>query len=360
MDEFEFCQPCEDVTKRHFCDVDGCDYKAKYKSWISRHKQEKHNIGVKWVYCEIEGCHYRCKKNNLLKMHKANKHGLAEKWIYCDIEECDYKTIYKSHIRIHELWNHENQIQWITCPIDNCDYKTRDKSVMTKHKAWVHDINVKWHFCDIEGCDYKTKTSSALKSHIKSKHTNIYNARRKIEEENVRNALLENGWIEMFSNELMPVDNHFIREKRIDFRCINNDDTWCRIDFVLKVSTGYVFLEVDEHQHRCGYDAELSCDMKRMAKVMGSLVVECSNNEINTPNIYWIRYNPNTWYINNKIQKTSRDEREKWLMNFISNMDITEGLTIGYAFYDTKDGKLQVLSNENFDPTFAECVVKLY
>ncbi len=83
----------------------------------------------------------------------------------------------------------------------------------------------------------------------------------------------------------MPPPKAFKREKRINSRCVDAQGTWCRIDLVLGMDTGYVFLEVDEYQHRFGYDAMLSCDMKRMAKVMASLT-----NEAGTimPNVSWL------------------------------------------------------------------------
>ena len=45
-------------------------------------------------------------------------------------------------------------------------------------------------------------------------------------------------------------------------------------------------IQVDENQHQFGYGANLSCDMKRMAKVMTSLTVEAG---AALPHIYWLR-----------------------------------------------------------------------
>ena len=74
-----------------------------------------------------------------------------------------------------------------------------------------------------------------------------------------------------------PPPGYFKREHRIDFECAeaSADRKWCFIDFVISYDDGtLVFLEVDEHQHRFGYDgvdgAHLSCDSKRMANVLTS------------------------------------------------------------------------------------------
>ena len=77
-------------------------------------------------------------------------------------------------------------------------------------------------------------------------------------------ALLNNGWLEYLSTDTLPPTGHFKREhKKIDFSCADAspDKSFCRIDFVLSYECGsYVFLEVDEHQHRFGYGGSLSCD----------------------------------------------------------------------------------------------------
>ena len=68
---------------------------------------------------------------------------------------------------------------------------------------------------------------------------------------------------------------YFKREYRIEFRCadVQSNAGSCRIDFVISTSGGLVFLEVDENQHQYGYDALVSCDMRRMSHVIETLTV---------------------------------------------------------------------------------------
>lgn len=183
-------------------------------------------------------------------------------------------------------------------------------------------------------------------------------ARLKQQEERIQKAILAAGWSEWHHPEVMPPKKHFKREKRIDFRCVDHAqrDTWCRIDFVLAVNGGYVFLEVDENQHQFGYDANLSCDMKRMAKVMTSLTVEAGDA---LPHIYWLRYNPHAWHVDGATLSLTKTERERWLCTFLSELALDKPLRIGYAFYDSSEGKLDVLANEEYHREFAEVAVDL-
>jgi len=154
----------------------------------------------------------------------------------------------------------------------------------------------------------------------------------------------------------MPPNGHFKREKRIDFKCVDSNDTWCYIDFVLGLNSGYVFLEIDEHQHRFGYNNDtLSCDMKRMSKVMSSLTCEMEN----IPNIMWVRYNPNDWCIDNIKQEIPKEKREIWLINYLQDLILESQLIIGYAYYDTVDNILEVLCNDEYHPQFANVAINL-
>jgi hypothetical protein len=182
--------------------------------------------------------------------------------------------------------------------------------------------------------------------------------RRKQQEQRVCESLIADGWTEWSHPEAMPPFRHFKREKRIDFKCVDSDDTWCRIDFVLGVEGGYVFLEVDENQHQYGYDGLLSCDMKRMNKVMSSLALEAGDE---LPPIYWLRFNPSAWRVDGVLQTAPKKKREEWLCNFVSAIELTEEtpLAIGYAYYNSTEGRLEVLENADYHSQFADVAQNL-
>jgi hypothetical protein len=171
-------------------------------------------------------------------------------------------------------------------------------------------------------------------------------ARKKQQEERVRQRIVKERWVEHFGDTLPPV-GHFRREMRIDFTCADPGSTskYCRIDFVLSTPGGLVFLEVDENQHRFGYGAELSCDMKRMNLVMMSLTLELGDAK---PHIYWLRYNPNAWHVDDDTQRVPKEEREDRLMAHLQACNLTDPLQVGYAYYDSTMGELEVLQSEDY------------
>ena len=169
----------------------------------------------------------------------------------------------------------------------------------------------------------------------------------------MRLALLSAGYTESHATANMPPVGHFKREKRIDFKCANVQTTAAnaRIDFVVATPGGLVFLEVDEQQHLYGYDALVSCDMKRMAHTMETLFVELGDA---LPHIYWLRYNPDAYRVDGDLVRVPKADREARLMSWLEQFEAAAPLQIGYAFYDTDDGQLSVLSNPEYHAEYAD------
>ena len=206
---------------------------------------------------------------------------------------------------------------------------------------------------------------SRLQSHLKSQHFNVYCQRKKEQEERVRGALLAAGWLEWSSGDTLPPPGHFKREHRIDFQCAKAsvDKSRCCIDFVLSYEGGsYVFLEVDEHQHRFGYagadGAGISCDSKRMANVQTSITLEFVAVGAEPPPVYWLRYNPHEWHVDGVLRKVPKAERETRLCAFLERLEPATG--IGYAFYDYDEATgLDVLAADEFPDAFRDLVDNL-
>ena len=120
-------------------------------------------------------------------------------------------------------------------------------------------------------------------------------------------------------------------------------------------------MEVDENQHMFGYGSTLSCDMKRMSKVMASIAFESlqGGDLFTIPLIFWLRYNPNAWHMDGVLQNRSKVSREEWLCRLLSNLEVKTELTIGYAFYDTVKGCLEVLNNTEYHPQMAKVAIDL-
>ena len=307
-----------------------CDYTSTRKSHLTRHIKEKHSTEPRSFPCQE--CDKTFKTNRCLAGHIKEKHSADPPKFAC--AECDYTS-------------------------------TREASLKT-HLAYKHDIDVVWHYCDADpGCTFKTKSRSDLARHIQAMHKRVFAQRKQEQEENVRRALLDGGWQEYKLAETMPPVGFFRREKRIDFNCakkaqpgaLANANQYARIDFVLGVPGGYVFLEVDEHQHRFGYDNDtLSCDIKRMASVMESLAVETN---YDLPNVYWLRYNPHAHRANGDLVKVPKAERERRLLAWLGAFKFAAPLGVGYAFYDYNEEGLEVLANPDYDAQYAAVVENL-
>lgn len=369
-----------------------CDYKTKNKSHIKRHKSVNHNIDVKWFHCDIKDCDYKTKTNSQLKLHKlrihteifdfhcdkciykaktngelnrhkayihneniiwyecnkceekfkcnvdlrrhkANIHNINVTWYECDL--CDYKCKSQGNLDIHKANIHNINVTWYVC--DLCDYICKNKSSLNLHKIHIHNINVTWYKCPNENCDHRTKTKSALNKHFKSLHSLQAQLRHKREEQRIARLLDANN---------IP----YKREERVNFSCFDSGKRYACIDFTIFTKSHLTLLEVDENQHKFG-EYTVACDMKRMSHIITAL--RCQSEFENVP-IVFIRYNPNTYRVNEIIKKKSKKVREKELLEFINTYIPSQDTDINYMFYDCqefKDGSVtpKVLTNQNYD-----------
>ena len=370
----------------HYCPE--CNHRAKTKSNIAKHVAAKHSDAPPSFPCKECGKTFTQKGN--LNVHMATEHSDAPPSFPCEVcgktftqkinltthiaethsatppsfpcAECGKTFKRKDHLNTHMATQHSATPPSFPC--NECGKTFKQKSVLKNHLAAVHDIGVVWHQCDAdpEHCQYQSKQSGHLQQHIRTQHARVYAQRRQEQEERVRQALLNAGWQEHRLAESMPPVGFFRREKRIDFNCakkaqpgaLETAGQYARLDFVLGVpGGGYVFLEVDEHQHRFGYDNEsLSCDMKRMASVVESLAIETN---FDLPSIYWLRYNPHAHRANGALVSVPKLEREARLVAWLARFRCTAPLGLGYAFYDydDADGGLEVLGHPEFAPQYA-------
>ena len=332
-----------------------CDKTFTEKGHLDAHIRTKHSANPPSFQCPE--CDKTFTQKGHLNTHIRIKHSATTSSFQCP--ECDKTFKQKGTLDAHIRTKHSANPPSFACP--ECDKTFTWKSHLKGHLASVHDVGVVWHHCDADpDCDYKAKSGSGLAKHIQSHHARVFAQRKQEQEENVRRALLDGGWQEWKLAETMPAVGFFRREKRIDFNCakkaqpgaLANAKQFAKIDFVLGVPDGYVFLEVDEHQHRFGYDNEsLSCDLKRMCSVMESLAIETN---FDVPNVYWLRYNPHAHRANGELVKVPKAEREARLLAWLNAFAFAAPFGIGYAFYDYDDDNgLEVLTHAEYDPQYA-------
>jgi hypothetical protein len=194
-------------------------------------------------------------------------------------------------------------------------------------------IDERPHKCDECGCAFIRKEH--LKIHKFFYHTAEGQQQRKREEVIVEKFLKKHGF-------------DFKREHRISFTCLGR--TFASIDFMLIINGVVIFLEVDERQHEhYGVD----CDVKRMADVFGSLLLE--GNELP---IVFIRYNPHGFKVEGKTRRTTKKQRHDKLLETIKLASQSKKKAVFYLFYnqDSK-GVPNIVSDPLYDSTMKELVV---
>lgn len=336
------------------CDWPGCDFACSDGSAFGRHRHL--HTGQKNYVCDYAGCGMAFAASGNLHSHKRKHTG--ERPYACDYAGCGKAFAQRfnlvAHVRTHTG----------TKPYA-CDYPGCGKAFAQPGNRDIHmrtHTGEKPYVCDVPGCNYASTQPGHLHEHVRIHHNATYVARKKEQEERVRKALLDAGWKEWFHPELLPPAGYFKREHQIDFECAaaSADRQFCRIDFILGYDgPSYVFLEVDEHQHRFGFrqadGAAISCDAKRMGSVHTSLAVEFGKLGRDAPPIYWLRYNPHEWHVDGVTTRLPKADREARLVTFLADCAVDAPLRIGYAFYDYSDADgLDVLFADEFPAPFRD------
>lgn len=322
--------------KRHKADIhnidviwypcDLCDYKCKRKGQLKTHKADVHDINVKWYHCDL--CDYKCKRYRTVIRHKALIHDIGVKWYPCDL--CDRKFKQKANLKQHKADIHDIGVKWYQCDI--CDFKSKQNSGLKTHKADVHDIDVKWYPCDI--CDYKCKQKGSLKRHKKT-HDTEYQARQKCKEHRLFEYLYKHFDVK--------------REHVIDFQCFSDDGKRCRIDFVIRIRDKIFLVECDEFQH---IHYPVLCENRRTSDIMSGLLLDG-----NTLPVCMVRFNPDSYKINNKRQSCPTKQRYEQLKTFIETYEPTIPFAIKYMFYDTINNEVCLTRNEDFAQELVQFII---
>lgn len=339
--------------KRHGCKFPGCGKAFRQSGHLDRHMLT--HADNKEFKCTFPGCEKAFNTAIDLKVH-ARVHS-GEKPYKCTWQNCEKAFAERGKLTIHMRF-HTGEKPY-KCTWQDCENAFARKDHLTTHMRTHTDERP--FVCQIDGCAKTFRQHSNLMKHLEIHHNNEYIARKKQEETRIETALTNADFKRCYKSGTIPPVGQFTREHNINFRCDGMDAAtkYCRIDFVISLPGGLVFLEVDEHQHRFGYDSLLSCDQKRMGNVMEALAIEARDPEA-LPNVVWIRYNPHAWRVGGELQKRPKAEREAWLVNLLQSYEPKMPLGIAYAFYDCDaDGSLEVLQNEHYSPHYAEVSVNL-
>ncbi len=220
------------------------------------------------------------------------------------------------------------------CP--ECDDAFTRSSHLAIHRR-IHS-DEKPFVCTFPMCDYAARAKHNLQSHHRPCHSEEAQRRQKKEEERIARCLTAHG---------IP----FKREHQIQLTCL--DSTFARVDFVIDIKGGIIFLEVDEGQHE---HYGVACDIKRMLDIHGAL--DCEGNSLP---LLFIRYNPHAFSVDGVTSKVSSKDRQDRLVGIIRDWvaPVPGSLQIQYMYYDCRslDGSLQtcIWQDNEFHPYLLAC-----
>lgn len=310
------------LNKDKECLYEGCftvpnyGYKDGIKEYCNIHKLE--NMIQLFQKCIIDDCNNRARYNEQGKKgakycseHKLSNMKDNTKKI-CIEENCDEEAHYNLknnnngiYCNLHKKENMcSNKIK--ICKYEDClieaYFGTKEDS---KQYCVSHKKENMYNFTS------KKCTSCNLYEVKKQPYLCIYcnpNRLKKTKELQVTEFLKNNNI-------------NFIYNKSTGFSCGNY-----RPDILIDCNTHFIIVEVDEGQHK-QYTTE--CEFIRMNNIYLSLGL---------PTIF-IRFNPDTFYINNVRNRTVLNTKLKILLNLINDLTYKinmEYIELYYLFYDCK------------------------
>ena len=368
----------------HYCDQ--CSYSSYKLRYVKLHQMSKHNLekpfkcetcnkylssnqlladhvnthlNMKPYLCDFENCGKSFFTLSNLCGHKK-RHSDIKPFI-CDFEDCTASFFFMKELKIHERI-HTGETPY-HCNFEGCVCAYNTRSGLVVHRR-CH-TGERPYKCSWEGCNYASTTTESLKVHLRQ-HTG--ERPYKCNEPNCSAAFVcptnlkthkfnhhtEEGRQlqkkqEMIIDKMLTENKiDFKREHRIDFKCIGR--THANIDFLIMMNGVMIYLEVDETQHDW---YPLSCEVRRMSDVFGSMVIE----GITMPGVF-IRYNPHAYKIDGVTQRIKMKERHTLLLQAIEKASTATQNQIMYLFYDLDENNRPcVLSDPDYDESIEEMVV---
>ena len=120
------------------------------------------------------------------------------------------------------------------------------------------------------------------------------------------------------------------------------------MDFVIKTSKGVTLLEVDEHQHRKIWYT-IDNEIQRMLAIKAAY----DESDPGVP-VRFVRFNPHGHRKNGVLERRNNKWRIKQLLHELVTWSPQQQFEVLYMYYDTNEGKLTFLDNNQCQEEF-EC-----
>jgi hypothetical protein len=195
-----------------------------------------------------------------------------------------------------------------------------------------HDEQTEKFVCTEEGCNFTSESRGTIARHHFRWHVNGLQRQRGFHERKVFHFLTQRGH-NAFNN----------------VRIASDDNQVFSLDILLLFGDFLVIVEVDEYQHRNGYNVE--DEIYRMNASSKILEQNCAmNGSLSHANgtltlkkeqksIFWIRFNPapHPFFVGSKKSQLDEESRNNKLHDFLINLvqkEKEQGFFVQYMFYD--------------------------
>jgi uncharacterized Zn-finger protein len=324
---------CHDGERAFACQEEGCSYRSKTRGDLVKH-QVVHFSRYEFE-CKVEGCDKSYKTQHDLDKHFSAMHVERERF-FCPEEGCSMSFKEESFLVRHALV-HTGERPF-ECP--TCQSRSRSLGDLKQHML-IHRVEFTFK-CDFPMCDFACHQRGNFERHWSVMHSEGASQRKKIQEERI-SILLEAEGISAS------------REVKIHF-CDSGPDggKYASLDFVIDNEKLVIIVSVDEYQHQ---SYGISCETKRIENVTTSLMLGGDQRPI-----YWIRYNPHSFKVDDSTLTVRSTSKEAALLTKLFSIlggkeHVREGLSLCYMFYDTLDGYPRISSFPEYNQELAKSIV---
>jgi hypothetical protein len=312
------------IRSSSICEITGCNTEACFNTFGEKHSRfcNKHKlpdmINIKDKKCEFDGCfvipsyNFSEETNGRFCAAHKEKEMINVKNSICENTECTTRSLYGWLGKKANYCRSHKQKGMITTPTKKCTTCKQLGTYELLHIRYCEDHkpdgaqNLGLHKCTSCGLDDiltngKCSTCDPV----------IIELRQHAKENNIRDVLRANGLTQ------------FVHDKMLEGPICGRE----RPDFQFDCGTHFVYIEVDENQHR-SYPCE--CEQTRMINLVEARGIP----------VRFIRYNPDSYQPIKGQTMIKNNAREKKLIEYIkyaishSPQEDNDFANVLYLFYD--------------------------